>query len=201
MAEKILFDGQDSRVSSLTANSPSSGYTTITLTTSPFSTDLLNGRELVIARPTNAGDRYITATVNDTTANTIVVIDAGGTSAPVYLALNGQTQGFVVYDFNDKAITNAAAYSTGGKWTSGPSHASGVTTLTDSGAAFISAQIGWIIEVDAEFPQYTLTVLGRTSGTQITVKGDVTTLRQRKPLPALPAARRRRRQRGFEIST
>jgi hypothetical protein len=32
-----------------------------------------------------------------------VVVDAGGTSAPVYLALNATTQGYVkVFDFNDK---------------------------------------------------------------------------------------------------
>ncbi|MBK9974913.1 MAG: hypothetical protein IPP14_09085 [Planctomycetes bacterium] len=34
--------------------------------------------------------------MDDTTSTTIVVTDAGSTSAPVYAALNGQTQGFVL---------------------------------------------------------------------------------------------------------
>ena len=50
--------------------------------------------------PISTGDRYITARVSDATSSTIVVADVGGASAPVYDALNGQAQGFVVYDFH-----------------------------------------------------------------------------------------------------
>ncbi|MCQ3950361.1 MAG: hypothetical protein DPW14_11175 [Planctomycetes bacterium] len=175
LLRKVLFDGQDSRISSVAYDTPSSGYTTITLTSSVLTADQLNGRELVISRPTSAGDRYITATINDTTTSTIVVIDAGGASAPVYAALNGTSQGFVVFDFNDAAIPGAAGYSTGGKWTSSPSYGAGSdqTTWTDSGATFVSNMIGNIIEVDAEFPQYTLNVVAIGS---IKTKGDATTL-------------------------
>lgn len=168
---KVLFDGQDSRISSLAHSTPSSGYTTINLSGTPLSTDALNGAELVIARPTSAGDRYITATVYDTTSSTIVIGDAGGASGPVYAALNSVTQGFVVFDFNDQNIAGAPSYSSGGKWTSAPAYSAPDTTCTDSAASFAAFQEGWIIEIDAEFPQYTMIAKSRTA-TTFTIAGD-----------------------------
>lgn len=58
---KLVFDGQDWRISSVAADTPGPGKTTITIGgTTGLSTDLLNGCELVISRPTSSGDRYIT---------------------------------------------------------------------------------------------------------------------------------------------
>ena len=77
--------------------------------------------------PISTGDRYITARVSDATSSTIVVADVGGASAPVYDALNGQAQGFVVYDFHTGTKTTPSTGSgqapstgsghSGGNWT------------------------------------------------------------------------------------
>ena len=59
--------------------------------------------------------------------------------APVYAALNGQTQGFVVYDFHTGDNT------TGGNWTDDPDYDGGltVTGFTDENADFQSYMVGW----------------------------------------------------------
>ncbi|MBK9976306.1 MAG: hypothetical protein IPP14_16185 [Planctomycetes bacterium] len=170
---KVVFDGQDWRISSVAADTPGPGKTTITIGgTTGLSTDLLNGCELVISRPTSSGDRYITARVDDTTSTTIVVTDAGSTSAPVYLALNGQTQGFVVYDFHTGDNT------TGGTWTEGPGYNSmlGLTRFTDSTASFAAFMVGWTVILDAEKPSF-LTIFGvPPDGLSVEVRGDASGL-------------------------
>jgi len=127
--------------------------------------------ELVISRPASTGDRYITARVNDTTTTTIVVADTGGASAPVYAALNGQTQGFVVYDFHTGTKT------TGGSWTDAPDYHGGlmVTGFTDETADFRSYMVGWTLIADVEKPSF-LTIFAVPSATRVEVFGDATGL-------------------------
>ncbi len=170
---KVIFDGQDWRISSVAADTPGPGKTTITIAgTTGLSTELLNGCELVISRPTSSGDRYITARVDDTTSTTIVVTDAGSTSAPVYLALNGQTQGFVVCDFHTGDNT------TGGTWTEAPGYNSmlGLTRFTDSTASFAAFMLGWTVILDVEKPSF-LTIFGvPPGGLSVEVRGDASGL-------------------------
>ncbi|MBX3475676.1 MAG: hypothetical protein KF754_15000 [Planctomycetes bacterium] len=127
--------------------------------------------ELVISRPGSTGDRYITARVSDTTSSTIVVADVGGASAPVYAALNGQTQGFVVYDFYTGDNT------TGGEWTDDPNHLPflNVTRFTDENADFQSYMVGWTIIADVEKPSF-LTIFAVPTATRVEVFGDATGL-------------------------
>ncbi len=99
---KVIFDGQDWRISSVAADTPGPGKTTITIGgTTGLSTDLLNGCELVISRPTSSGDRYITARVSDTTFSTIgVAIRVARTIGLQRIAKRGMAQGpFPACDF------------------------------------------------------------------------------------------------------
>ena len=168
---KVAFDGQDQRISSLSHSTPSLGFTTITLSGTPLSTDELNGLELVISRPGSTGDRYISARVDDTTTSTIVVADVGGASAPVYAALNGQTQGFVVHDFHTGDET------TGGEWTDDPDYVPflTVTGFTDENADFQSYMVGWTLIADVEKPNF-LTIFAVPTATRVEVFGDATGL-------------------------
>ena len=127
--------------------------------------------ELVISMPGSTGDRYITARVSDTTSSTIVVADVGGIDAPVYDALNGQTQGFVVYDFHTGDNT------TGGSWTDDPDYVPflTVTGFTDETADFQSYMVGWTIILDVQKPSF-LTVFAVPDETHIEVFGDATGL-------------------------
>lgn len=97
----------------------------------------LNGMELVISRPSSTGDRYIAARVDDATSSTIVVQEVGEASAPVYAALNGQTQGFVVYDFHTGDSTTGGA----------PGLTTSLTTAAwaspDSPMAPQTSRLGW----------------------------------------------------------
>ncbi len=77
----------------------------------------------------------------------------------------------MVFDFNDQNIAGAPSYSSGGKWTSAPSYSAPDTTCTDSAASFATFQEGWIVEINAEFPQYTMIAKSRTA-TTFTIAGD-----------------------------
>ncbi|MBX3475675.1 MAG: hypothetical protein KF754_14995 [Planctomycetes bacterium] len=127
--------------------------------------------ELLTSRPGSTGDRYITARVDDTTSSTVVVADVGGALAPVYAALNGQNQGFVVYDFHTGDNT------TGGNWTDDPDYVPflTVTGFTDESADFQSYMVGWTIIADVEKPSF-LTIFAVPTATRVEVFGDATGL-------------------------
>ncbi|MDH5642478.1 MAG: hypothetical protein OEY28_14400, partial [Nitrospira sp.] len=178
IAKPILFDGQESLISSASHDTPSAGQTTITLASALLTADQLNGAELAVAVPDDSSDRLRMGTVIDTTTTTIVISDAGTYDIATAIYTGGAVQaGFVVYDFNDSNQTGAPSYSTGGEWTAAPSNSggsSGTTTFTDSNASFASYQIGWKLIADAElFAPLTIT---STTSTTLVVAGDASTL-------------------------
>ncbi len=146
------------------------GQSTITLAADDLDTDLLNGALLYVARPGYNGTRNFWATVVDTTANTIVIEDAGGLIADTLYSGGEKLSDFAVLNFNRSAVTNSPAWDTQGTWTSAPSYASGQTTFTNTGAAFASWQVGSILVPDTNIGA-PLVVVSATA-TTLVVAGD-----------------------------
>ncbi|MDH5642434.1 MAG: hypothetical protein OEY28_14180, partial [Nitrospira sp.] len=175
MSEVSLFVGS----TEYSSVSDGSGNTTINFPGSPFTTDEFIGDEIAIARPSATSDRYLVARVEGNTTNSITVTDAGGTSAPIYLALteggDGAGPAFTLFNFNDSATSGDGTH-TGGDWTSAPSYSAmnDETTFTDSFANFQSFQVGWYLSPDSAAPN-TFTIKS-TSTTTLVVAGDLSNL-------------------------
>ncbi|MBK8205161.1 MAG: hypothetical protein IPK87_00075 [Planctomycetes bacterium] len=169
---KIMFDGQDSRISSLQADTPSAGFTTINLTSADPdpATDEFNGKLLRIARPGAASQRLIYAKVEDTTTTSIIVEDVDD---DVYDALNGVTQGFTILD---QAAVTADAFSFLGAWSANPTYDGGsdTTTFTDTGGTFGAGVIGLALFPDRVNDPEIWAVIVSATFTTVTVAGDLT---------------------------
>jgi len=144
-----------------------------------LSTDQLNGAMLCVTRPGQSGDRHLETVVLDTTANTIVISDAGLAIA-IALWDSAPISDFAVLNFNDSSITGAPDYHTYGTWSANSSYDAfaepPVTTFTDaqaddSGPGFQSWMVGCYLipDVNIEAP---LLIYNVPSATTLEVLGD-----------------------------
>ena len=143
--------------------------TTITITGASFSTDEFKGMQLSVADPANGA--FYTGTVQSNTSTTIVVEDA---AQYIIDAIKMDDLSFVVYDLVDTNVATSGSYHTAGIWTGSPSYSDPYTTFTDSGAAFASYMVGWLVCVNTSNFAY-LEIVGQTS-TTLVVKGDASGL-------------------------
>ena len=174
MLRPVVFDGPRARITSVLPDLPLAGQTTLVLNTNSLTAGELAGRELCVAIPLDPADRYRTATVLGNTSNTLVV---GDPLARIYAALNGTSQGFVVFDFNDTSVPGAATFSSGGLWDVEAQYSSSgdATTFTHTLAEFAAYQAGWMATVDAEGGGY-LSVSAIPASTGVELRGQAQSL-------------------------
>ncbi|MCC6573369.1 MAG: hypothetical protein IT462_06205 [Planctomycetes bacterium] len=164
---KVMFHGRDDVISSLQADTPTTGRTNINLTGVTLTTDEMIACELVIPGPVGTSD-YLSARVADNSTNWIELLDVGGASAPVYAALNGLNQGFFVLEFKDDVT-----FVDNGGIAVAPTYSAPYTTFTSYDyLAFTTADIGRYIQPDVGGSWWEIVAVDTGEGYWCKVVGD-----------------------------